>query len=123
VFVGATGAGTTPILLVGGSGVYNFNSTVCVGVSSDVEAGACVIASAGAYVNIVCGTGSAAGAAAVTEPDGSVDNNGYAILFVAGIGVVTGGADGVVVLQATGPGSDGVTCTSSFEVEGVAVTM
>jgi hypothetical protein len=117
----------TPVLLVGGGGTYSFSSDVCAGASSDVDAGLCTISSSGSYTNIVCGTGTVFSATATTtESDGASDTVGIAITFVAGVGVVTGAPSattvaGVAVLVGTGPGTNGSTCVTGFDVVGAAV--
>jgi hypothetical protein len=122
VYVGHT-TSLTPVLLVGGGGTYSFTSDVCAGASSDVDAGLCTISSSGTYSNIVCGTGNvlAGSTATTTEPDGASDTVGITITFVAGVGVLTSGAQGVAILIGTGPGTDGSTCVTGFDVVGAAV--
>lgn len=122
VFVGHT-TGLTPVQLTGGSGSYGFVSDVCAGASTDTtppEVATCGISSSGTYTNIVCGTGSAAGSATATEPD-STDTFSYSILFVSGVGVLTGGATGVVLIVPTGNGLPS-SCVTQFTPVGVAVT-
>jgi|SwirhisoilCB1_FD_contig_31_17674452_length_649_multi_7_in_0_out_0_1 hypothetical protein len=141
-FLGET-TSLTPVQLVGGAGSYTFDSDhfegvaapaglhFCVGVGTDPDAGVCAIASSGAYVNTVCGTGSVTGASATISETGpgvggpETDNYTINITFVAGVGVVMGtGIDGVVVLlpdnsagAATPPA-----CTNAFSVVGAGVT-
>jgi hypothetical protein len=123
-FVGHT-TGLTPVQATGGTGSYSFVSDVCAGVSLDAtppEAGTCSITSSGTYSNIVCGTGSASGSATATENvDGAADTFSYTITFVAGVGVIQGGATGVVLIVPTGLGAPS-SCVTAFTPVGVAVT-
>jgi len=121
VFVGQT-TSLTPVQLVGGTGTFAFSSIACVGVSSDdvPPANTCGISASGSYSNTVCGTGSASGTANTSEAGGGSDSVGFSITFVSGIGVVTGGADGVVVIIPTG-GNPPANCVTQFTVPGVAV--
>jgi hypothetical protein len=108
--------GLTPVQLLGGSGSYSFSSDVCVFVSTDAfppEFGTCGTTSSGTYSNIVCGTGSASGSATFTEADGGSDTFSYTITFVAGVGVLQGGATGVVVIIPTGLGAPS-SCVTAF---------
>jgi hypothetical protein len=110
-----------PVLLVGGAGDFAYQGTACETVSSDGEFGACVLNAAGVYINIVCGTGTAVGNANVVEgPDAQGDAFPFTITFVAGIGVVTGGASGVVVVVPNQPGSPPV-CANAFVIVGALV--
>ena len=127
VFVGQS-TSLTPVQLVGGSGVFQFATTfgfasACEGVSSDEPASAspqCSISASGSYVSIVCGTGTLSGAATVSEADGQVDSVGFTITLVGGVGVITGGAVGVVEIIPTGVASPPA-CMTSFTMAGVAV--
>lgn len=124
-YVGQT-TSLTPVAVQGGGGAYTFNSLLCVGAYvNSTSAGACVITSSGTYSNIVCGTGSASGSATVTwtGPIGSGSETvSYGITFVAGVGVMTGGADGAVVIVATGSGlPDTSQCVTQFTVVGASV--
>ena len=113
-----TAATNPPVQLIGGTGVFNFASNTCEIVSSDGEFGACAIAADGNFTNIVCGTGSVAGAANVTElVDLGVDNFNFQITFLAGIGAVSGGATGWVVITPIQAGPP-PNCSSDFEVVG-----
>ena len=135
VFAGETPPGTTQVLLVGGGGSYQFNTSnfegtgtgACVGASTDLDAAVtCTIASQGNFTNTVCGTGNVtSGSATLGEPDGT-DTYGIVITFVAGVGVVTstsgGTLAGVVVLL---PSQDELgtppVCVNGFSVVGVGV--
>jgi hypothetical protein len=151
--------GGNGVPIVGGSGFFAFNSTVCAGLSGvgladpdgilgvvDAEVGSCSITANGVYSNIVCGTGTATGNATVAEGVGllanapsDVYNAGFDILFVAGVGVVTGSATesadeggeppapvvGVVVLGPSTKGAvppPGGECVTAFSVTGVIAT-
>lgn len=122
-FAGGTTTLAGPVYLVGGSGTYSFASWTCVAVSSDgvAEAGPCMVASSGTYTNYVCGTGPAQGTTTVTEADGSSDNFSTSIQFVAGLGVMTGGGTGVLVMEPMGSPTAGV-CMTAFDIQGVLVT-
>lgn len=122
VFVGQT-TGLTPVQAVGGTGTYQFSSIACAGVSTDTvgDVGTCSITSNGSYSNIVCGTGGANGSATVTEnTDGGTDTFSYGITFASGVGVITGGATGVVVIVPSGTGAP-ASCVTSFAPVGAAV--
>ena len=113
VFVGQT-TSLTPVLLVGGSGSYTFNSIACVEAPS--PAGLCSITSSGTYTNTVCGTGAANGVATVTPgPTFS-----YHIQFVSGVGVLTGGATGAVLILPKGVGGL-ASCVTGFIVVGAGI--
>jgi hypothetical protein len=113
----------TPVQLVGGGGTFCLTTDVCVSFSSDdiPPVGICTLSASGSYTNTVCGTGNVSGTATSAEADGSVDTVGFSLTLVAGLGVITGGAVGVVDLQPSGLGTDGHTCATSFDVEGAAV--
>jgi len=114
----------TPVQLVGGSGTFCYSATICFMFSSDdiPPFETCGLSASGSYTNTVCGTGSASGTANVSEASGGFDTFGFSITFAAGVGVVTGGQDGVVDIIPTGPGSPPATCVNSFTVIGVGVT-
>lgn len=99
------------VCVVGGSGTYAFASTLCVGVSDDGAAeppeGAtgCRVAASGAWQNIVCGfTSATQGTAGIAEADDELGETNaeeaaepdetemvdYGIVFVGGVGVLTG---------------------------------
>lgn len=97
----------------------------------------CQINASGSYSNIVCGTGTATGSATLTANPPAIEGVGasvdvtvnFDILFVGGVGVVTGATSagtlgvvaGVVVLTPLGssvPPPAG-SCVSSFTVVGV----
>lgn len=128
---------------------YTFNTHVvanvslCAELAADVdgdgspEAGQCSINSSGTYTNIVCGTGTATGTAAVSGPEGYGIN--YTITFVAGLGVLLGsGADtdggasgtdvGIVDIapntdnHAVPPPPTSNACVTDFLATGVALT-
>lgn len=132
VFVGNTCGLNPDVQLVGGTGTFCFSSTdnapvpgVCEGVSTDTtpaEIGACTITASGNYSNTVCGTGSASGSASIVElADNQADTETFSITFASGLGVVTGGATGVVQLLPTSPATPPA-CVSGFTVVGVDTT-
>jgi hypothetical protein len=142
-----SGCGTF-VCLVGGSGHYTFTSNLCVGVSDTDVSAACTVSASGPFQNIVCGTGGAQGTATVTEPpapdepNGETDNVTFGIIFVGGVGVVTGNAGlsqgdntaplpppfedfiGVVTLT-PGPQGDPTLnqCVSGFGIDSVDVVL
>jgi len=146
------GGATNGVPLVGGSGAYSFNSSVCAGVSAnvigdeggpaDVEATtSCSINSNGNYINVVCGTGAVLGANATVAEGGGSDTytttGGLNIVFVSGVGIVAatgvtesegdegaGVAVGVVVLTPVGSQVPPPLglCVTAFTVVGVIAT-
>ena len=86
-FTGTTTA-LTPVQLVGGGGVWAFASNICEMVSAP-EAGACSIAASGTYSNVICGTGTVAGTATLSGPDGD-ETMSFSITFVSGTGQLIG---------------------------------
>jgi hypothetical protein len=134
-----------PAPTTGGTGHYTFGAggltpaaNLCVGVSTTGGAGApCNLKSNGHYVNTICGTGAAygdSGASDTTLTTGSAAYNNiqYTINFFAGVGVITGTANGpagagsvagVVQILPTGggcaPSQGGV---STFTANGVVIT-
>jgi hypothetical protein len=149
--IGCPGVG---IPYVGGVGTYSFATGSGVGGIPPfcLEAGfnsgpsvfvtdECSISSSGSFSNIVCGTGTAGGTATIAAGTPAVNVGGnpatgasYAIVFVAGVGVLEGTAGfanggsgpmaGVILLQAadTGgaPGTSGP-CVFNFDVLGAVV--
>lgn len=136
----------TGIPLVGGSGAYDFTTSglVCqVVVSEDVSPDAtpdapppngCSLTSTGSYINIVCGTGLASGTANVSaNADDDDFTASYSIVFVAGLGVLSGtvlssngddfGASLVAVLTLSPTAALPPTgeCAAGFNVTGVAM--
>jgi hypothetical protein len=115
--------------IVGGTGGFSFGSTSCVMASAsgtvaeggettpdvDVTATACSASAVGSYLNIVCGTGIALGTGTLTEGGGSdsytVQN--FGVLFVAGVGYLSG--------QATESEADGGGAAGAQPVYGVVV--
>jgi hypothetical protein len=144
-FSGTTN-GLTPVLWSGGSGTYQFSSSVCdivsdIGVTESVtgEVGSCSFDTWGNHYNSrSCGTGNAWGNVTITaEGSNPYATGSYGIVFVAGQGVVTGSGSevdsgpvqlaGVVTLTPgpdfpANPPPDGV-CTSSFTASGVATLL
>jgi len=102
------------VCVVGGTGTFNFASDLCAGVSDGVPpevSTACTVSASGPWQNVVCGsTAAAQGTANVavaaeanevesleTEADGptdtdEVDTVTYGIIFVGGVGGLTGNA-------------------------------
>jgi hypothetical protein len=113
VFTGFTTSLSPPVQQVGGSGSYAFQSSKC---EEAAPAKACSISSSGTYTNIVCGTGSASGTATLS-PDGKTFS--YHITLVAGLGVLTGGATGLVDIVPTGLGK-GKACVTHFTIAAIA---
>lgn len=109
IFDGNTTSLNPPVQQIGGSGTYSFQSGVCEEAS---PAKKCGVTSSGTYTNIVCGTGSAHGSAFLT-PNNLTFN--YSITFVSGVGLLTGGATGVVDIVPTGIGK-GKNCVTKFTV-------
>ena len=117
------------------NGTYQFSGSCVVSVDAAVPPppgptvgqGGCGISGSGTFINLICGTGTVAGSAKVTE-SGEADpaTATYSIAFVANLGTVTGtwqddGAIGALIGQvAIVPiGGDCVTqAVSEFEVSG-----
>ena len=108
--------------LVGGVGTFCISSTICINFSSDdvPPVGGCHMTASGTYTNTVCGTGSASGSASLTEDGFGGETVSFGVVLIAGVGVVTGGADGVVVLVPTGTGAP-ANCATGFAVTGADV--
>jgi len=143
VFAGATGSLSPAVPLTGGSGTFSFSSTACLGASvavnadggdNDAEVGLCLIVSTGSYSNIACGTGNVTGTSTVTSTTVIVSLDGgengsvnYSILFVAGVGVLTGTAnDGdttVGVVDIVPTGGNCVTGVTQFNAQGAAASV
>jgi len=142
VFAGATGSLNPPVPLTGGSGTFAFSSIACAGASvavnadggdTDAEAGLCVIVSSGSYSSIACGTGNVSGTSTVTSTTAvSLDGgeNGtvtFNILFIAGVGVLTGTAnDGdttVGVVDIIPTGGNCLTGVQQFNAQGAAASV
>ena len=121
-----------PITNPGGvleTGTYTFSGGCAVAVSSDdlpAVSTSCSITSAGSYLNVLCGTGTATGGATVASSIESATVS-YTIVFVAGLGlqVVTSpvGGVGVVSIVPTNATSGGcvTAAVSSFNVTGASV--
>jgi hypothetical protein len=97
--------------IVGGSGGYTFTGNCLAGVSTEdvppalggdpdgplpevfvqgVIGAGCTINSTGRYINVVCGTGAAFGAATIAEGGSDTYNINYTIVFVGTVGVLVG---------------------------------
>jgi len=116
-----------PIPLVGGpADPFAYGGVACDGVSSDGEFGACDLAMPGPnnFFNLACGSGVALGVVMLGEPqDGAADAFNVEVILVGGVGVIFGGASGVVQIapDPTAPTPPVGTCGQHFIVAGSAV--
>jgi len=120
-----SGSANAAVLLSGGGGTFSFSTGAPLGCTAvdpdDGVVASCTINASGSFTNIVCGTGSASGTATISDPsDGGVTVT-FSITFVAGVGVLTGSAQGgpvagAVLITANSPQTDGVHCTNGFTV-------
>lgn len=119
-----SGSANASVALSGGTGNFGFNSNACVAVDSDdaTSSGLCNVVAGGTFNNTVCGTGTADGQADITpDPsDGGTEVVNFHIQFVAGVGVVTGDAVGVVDISPNSP-QPPPGCTNGFTVTTVDV--
>jgi hypothetical protein len=120
-----------PVPLVGGppAGIpYVYAQIACDIVASSDAAVTdplpCVLGAPGNYFNLACGTGVAMGVANLAEADGP-DIFNYEIELAGGVGVILGGATGVVTIvpdPTAGVIPPVGTCGSDFLISGTAVT-
>lgn len=101
-----------PMRLAGGSGSFTFQSQFCEEAS---PVNACFFDGGASYTTIVCGTGSAAGYAWFSPRPGTEILD---ILFVAGVGILTGSGYGLIDMVPMGVGSNR-NCLTRFRLVGV----
>jgi len=120
--VGFYGEIDAPTLLLGGTGTFQLNNHVCLFADVDdlTVTGGCTLTANGTFNSIVCGTESLDGTASITpDPsDGGIEFLNLHIQTVAGYGVISGAADGVVQLVPNDPYILPPTCTDHFLVVG-----
>ena len=112
VFDGVSTSLNPPMRLAGSSGSFTFQSQFCEEAS---PVNACFFDGGAGYTSIVCGTGSAAGYAWFSPRPGTEILD---ILFVAGVGILTGSGYGLIDMVPTGMGS-GPNCLTRFRLAGV----
>jgi hypothetical protein len=90
-FLGSTDTLTPPVQFQGGTGTFSFHGpATCSLNGSTPAANNSTITSTGSYNNIVCGTGTATGSAAIKVGTAAPVNLTYTIQFVGGAGAITG---------------------------------